>query len=71
MLTALKTEEHNIIAGEGFCNFDGNFIVELVNDSRSTYRQEDYDQAGLVITARGVLFKPLFWTFQPRKVNSA
>ena len=43
MLTALKTEEEqNTIAGEGFCNFDGKFIVEPVNDSRSTYRQEDF-----------------------------
>ena len=29
-------------------------------DSRSTYRREDYDQAGLIISARRVLFKPLF-----------
>ena len=61
MLAALKTEEEqNTIAGEGFCNFDGKFIVEPVKGSRSTYRQEDYDQAGLVIAARSVLSKPLF-----------
>ena len=64
MLTALKTEEEqNTIAAEGFCNFDGNFIVEPQNGSRSTYRQEDYDQAGLVIAARRVLFQPLFGLF--------
>ena len=61
MLTALKTEEgQNTIAGEGFCNFDGKYAVEQQTGSRSTYRQEDHDQAGLVITGRRVLFKPLF-----------
>ena len=61
MLTALKTEEEqNTIAGEGFCNFGGKYAVEQQTDPRSTYRQEDYDQAGFVITARRVLFKPLF-----------
>ena len=69
MLTALKTEEEqNTIAGEGFSNFDGKFAVEQQNDSRSTYRQEDYDQAGLVITARRVLFKPLFELFNQEKL---
>ena len=61
MLTALKTEEEqNTVAGEGFCNFDGKYTVEgAASDSRSTYRQEDYDQAGLVITNRRDLFKPM------------
>ena len=68
MLTALKTEE-NIIAGEGFCNFDGKYSVEgSTSDSRSTYRQEDYDQAGLVITNRRVLFKPMLGILEQEKV---
>ena len=70
MLTALKTEEEqNTIAGEGFCNFDGKYTVEgSASDSRSTYRQEDYDQAGLVISSRRVLFKPLFGLFNQEKL---
>ena len=64
MLTALKTdEEQNTIAGEGYCNFDDKYAVEQQTGSRSTYRQEGYDQAGLVITARRVLFKPIFGFF--------
>ena len=70
MPTALKTEEEqNTIAGEGFCNFGGKYIVEgSASDSRSTYRQEDYDQAGLVISSRRVLFKPLFGFFNQEKL---
>ena len=70
MLTALKTEEgQNIIAGEGFCNFDGKWVPpNTAGDSRSTYRQEDYDQAGLIIAARRVLFKPLFGLFNQGKL---
>ena len=70
MLTALKTEEEqNTIAGEGFCNFDGRYTVEgSTSDSRSTYRQEDYDQAGLVITNRRVLFKPMLGLFNQEKL---
>ena len=69
MLTALKTdEEQNTIAGEGFCNFDGKHAVEQQNDSRSTYRQEDYDKAGMVITARRVLFKPTVRLFNQDKL---
>ena len=70
MLTALKTEEEqNTIAGEGFCNFEGTYTVEgSASDSRSTYRQEAYDQAGLVISARRVLFKPLFGLFNQEKL---
>ena len=73
MLTALKTEEEqNTIAGEGFCNFDRKSAPpNTEGDSRSTYRQEDYDQAGLVITSRRVLFKPFFWIVQPRKTDPA
>ena len=64
MLTALKTEEEqNTIAGERFCNFDGKYAIEQQTDPRSTYRQENHDQAGLVITARRVLFKSLFGLF--------
>ena len=65
MLTALKTEEEqNTIAGEGFCNFDGKYTVEgAASDSRSTYRQEDCDQTGLVIANRRVLFKPMLGLF--------
>ena len=38
----------------------GKYTVEgAAFDSRSTYRQEDYDQAGLVITNRRVLFKTM------------
>ena len=69
MLTALKTgEEQNIIAGEGFCNFGGKYATEQQNDSRSTYRQEDYDKAGMVITARRVLFKHTFGLFNQDKL---
>ena len=70
MLTALKTEEEqNKIAGEGFCNFDGKFAPpNTEGDSRSTYRQEDYDQAGLTISARRVLFKPLFGLFNQEEL---
>ena len=69
MLTALKPEgEQSTIAGEGFCNFDGKHAVEQQNDSRSTYRQEDYDKAGMVITARRVLFKPTFGLFNQDKL---
>ena len=60
MLTALKTEEEqNGIAAQGFCNFDEKYS-ESSTDSRSTYRQEDYDKSGLVIVSRRVLFKPMF-----------
>ena len=69
MLTALKTEEEqNIIAGEGFCNFGGKHATEQQNDSRSTYRQEDYDKAGMVITARRVVFKSIFGLFNQDKL---
>ena len=69
MLTALKTEEEqNTTAGEGFCNFDGKHATEQQNDSRSTYRHEDYDKAGMVITARRVLFKPVFGLFNQDKL---
>ena len=70
MLTALKTEEkQNTIAGEGFCNFDGKYTVEgAASDSRSTYRQEDYDQAGLVITNRRALFKPMLGILEQEKL---
>ena len=70
MLTALKTEEEqNTIAGEGFCSFDGKFVPpNTEGGSRSTYRQEDYDQAGLIIAARRVLFKPLFGLFNQGKL---
>ena len=61
MLTALKTEEEqNIIPGERFCNVDCKHATEQRHDSRSTYCQEDYDKAGMVITARRVPFKPIF-----------
>ena len=71
MPTALKTEEEqNIIAAEGFCNFDGKYAPpNTEGDSRSTYRQEDYDQAGSVITARRVLFKPCFGPFNQEKLT--
>ena len=64
MLAALKTEEEqNTIAGEGCCNL-GKYTVEgSASDSRPTYRQEGYDQAGLVISARRVLFKPMLGLF--------
>ena len=70
MLTALKTEEEqNTIAGEGFCKFDGKYTVEgAASDSRSTYHQEDYDQAGLVITNRRVLFKPMLGILEQEKL---
>ena len=69
MLTALKTEEEqNTIAGEGFRNFDGKHATEQQNDARSIYRQEDYDKAGMVITARSVLFKPIFGLFDQDKL---
>ena len=70
MLTALKTEEEqNTIAGEGFCNFDGKWAPpNTEGDSRSTYRQEGYGQAGLIIAARRVLFKPLFGFFNQEKL---
>ena len=69
MLTAPKTkEEQHTIAGEGFCNFDGKHATGQQNDSRSTYRQEDYDKAGMVITARRVLFKPIFGLFDQGKL---
>ena len=69
MLTALKTEdEQNTIAGEGFFKFDGTYIVDgAASDSRTTYRQEDYDQAGVVITSRRVLFKPMLGLFNQEK----
>ena len=57
MLTALKTEEEqNNIAGEGFCNFD---FQGTSPGSRSTYRLENYDQAGYVSASRRILFKPV------------
>ena len=69
MLTALKTEEEqNSIAGEGFCNFDHKYATDQQNDSRSTCRLEDYDQAGYVTTARRVLFKPIFGLFNQDKL---
>ena len=34
--------------------------TEQQNDSRSTYRQEDYDKSGYVGVSRRVLFKPVF-----------
>ena len=69
MLTARETEEEqNTIAGERFCNFDGKYATKQQNDSRSTYRQEDYDKAGMVITARRVLFKPTFGLFNQDKL---
>ena len=68
MLTALKTEEEqNTIAGEGFCNFGKWTPPHTEGDSRSTDRQEDYDQAGLIIAARRVLFKPVFGLFSQEK----
>ena len=42
--------------------------TEQQNDSRSTYRQEDYDKAGNVMTARRVLFKPIFGLFNQDKL---
>ena len=62
MLTALKTEEEqNSIAAEGFCNFDDKYEPpNTEGDSRSTYRQEDFDKAGVVFTSRKALFKPMF-----------
>ena len=69
MLTARETEEEqNTIAGERFCNFDGKYATKQQNDSRSTYRQEDYDKAGMVITARRVLFKPILGLFNQDKL---
>ena len=68
MLTAFKTEEEqNSIAGEGFCNFDHKYATDQQNDSRSTCRLEDYDQAGYVTTARRVLFKPVLGFFNQDK----
>ena len=71
MLTALKTgEEQNTIAGEGFCNFDGKYTAEgSTSDSRSTYRQEDYDQAGLVMTHRRVLSNPMLGILEQEKLT--
>ena len=64
MLTALKTEEEqSTIAGKCFCNFGYKAETEQQQDSRSTYRLKDHDQAGTIITARRVLFKPIFGLF--------
>ena len=69
MLTALKTEEEpNSIAGECFCSFDYKHATGTQNDSRSTYRLEDYDQFGYVTTARRVLFKHIFGLFNQYKL---
>ena len=42
--------------------------IETQNDSRSTYRCEDYGQSGLVWTSRRVLFKPMFGFFNQGKL---
>ena len=58
MLMALKTEEEqHSIAGKDFCNLG---FKGTSTDSRSTYRLEDYGQAGYVGVSRRVLFKPIF-----------
>ena len=68
MLTALKSEEEqNSIASEGFCNFDDKYSV-TADDSRSTYRSEDFDKAGTVSTSRKVIFKPMFGLFDQDKL---
>ena len=46
----------------------GKHAVEQQNDYRSTYRQDNYDKAGMVITARRVLFKPIFELFNQGKL---
>ena len=69
MLTALETEEEQTsIAGKGFCNFDHKHATEQQHDSRSTYRLENYDQAGYATTARRVLFIHIFGLFNQDKL---
>ena len=55
MVTALKSpEEQMSIASEGFGSFD--WVLDNIvsaSDSRSTYRLENYEQAGFVKTGRG------------------
>ena len=53
---------------EKVCNFDHKHATEQQNDSRSTYRLGNYDQAGNVTTARRVLFKPIFGLFNQDKL---
>ena len=68
MLTALETEEEQIpIASEGFGNFDAK-LIETANDSRSTYRSEDYDESGLVWVSRRTIFKPMLGLFNQEKL---
>ena len=69
MLTALKTEEgQNTIAGESCCNCHFKHATEQQNDSRSTYRQEDYDKAGYVGVSRRVRFKPILGPVKQAKL---
>ena len=42
--------------------------AETANDSRSTYRAEDYDKSGLVGVSRRNLFKPMFGLFSQDKL---
>uniref|UniRef100_UPI0040498795 hypothetical protein n=1 Tax=Flavobacterium sp. TaxID=239 RepID=UPI0040498795 len=68
MITALKTEEEqNSIAAEGFCNFDDKYTASE-SDSRSTYRSEDFDKAGIIFTSRKAVFKPIFGLFDQDKL---
>ena len=70
MVTALKSpEEQMSIASEGFGSFD--WVLDNIvsaSDSRSTYRLENYEQAGFVKTGRRAVFKPLFGLFEQDKL---
>ena len=68
MLTALKSNEEQLeIASEGFGCFDSKY-GDVAADNRKTYRLDDFGDAGIVGTARKVVFKPMAGIFNQDKL---
>ena len=67
MLTSLMTEdEQTTMAIEGFGHYDRKITAE--DDTRASYRFEDFDYAGQVMDNRRVMFKPLMGIFNQEKL---
>eukprot|EP00972_Heterocapsa_arctica_P078001 11501800-Heterocapsa_arctica.AAC.1 len=59
MLTDMQSQQEQLsIAAEGFGAFDSNYGVDPTNNTRKTYQATNHNEAGAIIQARRVLFKP-------------
>jgi len=74
MLTALKPNEEQMdIATEGFGSFD-NKNDRVLNqhsedvDERKTYRENDFNESGVIEVSRRVMFKPMLGMFGQEKL---